>query len=152
MIQNNGDCAINPTSFDVNSNSGNYFYRIVDITKNYIAGFLLIMLFAHTMRLPIIQLDFQLNREFIANNLCENRDNVSSCAGKCYLDKQLDKAEQSDNKESQATLKLQTENLYSVTTFNIRPRTLTLIHQGFTPYQFSASSQHLYEVFHPPQG
>lgn len=35
-------------------------------------------------------LDFEINRDFIASNLCENKDNPnSSCGGKCYLTKRL---------------------------------------------------------------
>lgn len=36
---------------------------------------------------------FELNKDYIAKNLCENLDKPQmSCCGKCYLGKQLDKA------------------------------------------------------------
>lgn len=39
---------------------------------------------------------FELNRDYIAKNLCENRDQPKlSCCGKCYLGKQLNKTEES---------------------------------------------------------
>lgn len=44
---------------------------------------------------------YQLNKSYIAKNLCENRDKPKmGCNGKCHLKKQLKKASQEQEKES----------------------------------------------------
>lgn len=46
---------------------------------------------------------FELNKDYIAKNLCENIDKPKmSCCGKCYLGKQLNKTEE-DGKPSGST-------------------------------------------------
>lgn len=51
--------------------------------------FLLILLQAANTTLSV--LFFQINRNYIANTLCVNRNNLRSCCrGKCYLRKQLE--------------------------------------------------------------
>jgi hypothetical protein len=41
---------------------------------------------------------YELNKNYIAKNLCENRDKPAmKCCGKCYLRKQLKKVTQNDN-------------------------------------------------------
>jgi hypothetical protein len=42
---------------------------------------------------------YHVNKEYIAQKLCENRSNPKMhCNGKCYLSKQLKKAEEGENK------------------------------------------------------
>lgn len=64
-------------------------------------AYLLLFIFCiqSTQSLWIIA-SFQINRDYIANNLCINRfDKIPVCKGQCYLNKELDK-EQKDNKKS----------------------------------------------------
>jgi hypothetical protein len=52
------------------------------------------------MAMPLSLLDYSLNKNFIAANLCENRSKTAMhCAGRCYLNKQLTRA--NDNQEPQ---------------------------------------------------
>src|SRR5690606_18525904 len=45
---------------------------------------------------------FELNRSYIAQNLCVNRDKPSMhCNGKCFLEKELHKDQQRKNQESE---------------------------------------------------
>lgn len=47
---------------------------------------------------------FQINREYIASNLCINRfDKIPTCKGQCFLTKELNK-EQSENKRNITTI------------------------------------------------
>lgn len=49
---------------------------------------------------------FELNKEYIAKNLCENRDQPKmSCCGKCYLGKQLTKTEEDTRPSGNAPIK-----------------------------------------------
>jgi hypothetical protein len=55
------------------------------------------------MTYSVIQLDFSLNREWIAELLCTNQDRPElSCNGQCELNRRLDTAH--EQKESQKTL------------------------------------------------
>lgn len=50
--------------------------------------------------LPI--LEYWLNYDYIANELCENKDNpLLGCNGKCYLEKQVDKQLNIDHEHEQ---------------------------------------------------
>ncbi len=52
------------------------------------------------MAMPISLMEYSLNEGFIADNLCENRSKSEMhCGGKCYLSKNLAKA--NDNQDSQ---------------------------------------------------
>lgn len=49
---------------------------------------------------------FELNKRYIAENLCENRAKPqSSCCGKCYLGKQLNKAGEDEAPSGDAPVK-----------------------------------------------
>lgn len=100
----------------------------------------------------IIIANYEINKDYISKNLCENKAKPKSkCNGKCHLKKQLDKE---DKKESQtpASQKEKSEMpFYSeiivspVSSFVIEKQVI------FFSYIFSKSSKHLSGVFHPPQ-
>lgn len=58
-------------------------------------------------------IEYAVNKDYIANNLCINRDNPHSCCeGKCYLEKQIRKSSESgDSKGNQTNNKVQNEDL-----------------------------------------
>ncbi len=52
--------------------------------------FFLASILVHSINLTFIKVHFDLNKEYIANNLCVNRFNPDSdCNGHCYLMKKL---------------------------------------------------------------
>ncbi|THU39721.1 hypothetical protein FAM09_14595 [Niastella caeni] len=58
----------------------------------------LIGILGQTFSKSLIVLNFRMNQKAIAANLCENRTKPRSCCqGKCYLGKQLNKDENSQN-------------------------------------------------------
>jgi hypothetical protein len=58
----------------------------------------LIGMLGQTFSKSLIVLNFRMNQKTIAASLCENRSKPKSCChGKCYLDKQLNKDEKSQN-------------------------------------------------------
>lgn len=60
--------------------------------------------------LPLVE--YQLNKEYIIQELCENKDVVASCCeGSCYLDKKIKKAQEEDEKVPSLRTELQTEYL-----------------------------------------
>lgn len=45
---------------------------------------------AQVLAMPLIKLSYDLNKDFIAQTFCENRDKPElDCCGKCYLEKEL---------------------------------------------------------------
>lgn len=73
------------------------------IFKRYIALFLLVLVSIKTLLVPFVYLDFELRKDYIVQQLCENRFKPElHCDGKCYLAKQLHKvAENNASKEAQ---------------------------------------------------
>ncbi|HLP50413.1 MAG TPA: hypothetical protein VK154_05980 [Chitinophagales bacterium] len=49
---------------------------------------------------------YHFNKQYITQQLCENRSNPQShCKGHCYLSKQLKKADEAEKKQAQSLLK-----------------------------------------------
>ena len=66
--------------------------------KQQILGTFFYMLYLVAMLQPVVPLiEYYSNKEYIASVLCENRDKPAlACNGKCYLEKQLKKANKKD--------------------------------------------------------
>lgn len=98
---------------------------------------------------------FGLNREYIARNLCENKDKPElKCCGKCYLKKQLKKADAEEKKQDSPAAK---SNRLELTAFVLPSRTATPLSfiASLSPVQNPGRSAHhgiLFSVpvFHPP--
>jgi len=99
---------------------------------------------------------YELNKDYIAKNLCENRNKPKmKCCGKCYLRKQLKKAEDGNtgNTEKQGPSKL---NKIELAEFII-PQKFS-IKESFANKikSYNPSLQHMFgydmpvNIFHPP--
>ena len=66
--------------------------------KNQFLGIFFYLLYLLAMVRPLIPIiEYYANYDYIANALCENRDKpYLECNGKCYLEKQLKKANHGD--------------------------------------------------------
>lgn len=72
--------------------------------KKVIVIFLLFIFTIQTTKSLWIITSFQINREYIASNLCINRfDKIPTCKGQCFLTKELNK-EQNENKRNITTI------------------------------------------------
>ncbi len=73
--------------------------------KNQFFGILFYLLYLLAMIRPLIPIiEYHSNYDYIANVLCENRDKpYLECNGKCYLEKQLKKANH-ENHEHKSTV------------------------------------------------
>jgi len=98
-------------------------------------------------------LDFQVNRDYIAKNLCVNRNNRSCCCkGKCFLAKKM-AADQSRQQtpgkggpKEESPLQLDT----SLHNFSVaQPPVIITLHPA--RYQASRSQEFIHSVFQPPQ-
>ena len=94
---------------------------------------------------------FELNKDYIAAKLCENRDKPwLHCNGRCYFMKkikQVQESEKNDERQSQKNL-FQEVFLISATSIKFHTRLLRKI---TTPYHFAASSALQSGIFQPPR-
>jgi hypothetical protein len=70
--------------------------------------YLALIILIRMMAMPISLISYSLNKNFIAENLCENRfKSEVHCAGMCYLNKQLARANDNQNTQGcQGTVKI----------------------------------------------
>lgn len=118
------------------------------ITYLFIGAFLL-----NASSRLLVYADFWINREYIAANLCENKDEPEmQCNGKCHLKKELEKE---DKRKQQEERKVQVEELV----FIPQPEIREVIDAVYFPEK--DSGQHFFAVqqktngfspyiFHPP--
>lgn len=108
-------------------------------------------IFLQTFSTYIIQVDFMLNRSYIAKNLCVNRDKpMVHCNGKCYLAKKL---KEQDKQDKQAPAS-KTEKFDIVPFFIPRPFILEGAVLNLKPEYFIKNdgtvSSFPTSLFHPP--
>jgi len=97
-------------------------------------------------------IEYQVNRDYIAKNLCVNRDNLSCCKGKCYLNKKI----ATDESQQQAPGKggqKEESPLQAFTPVNNLPELQAPVIIAFNPtrYLASRSQEFTHSVFQPPQ-
>lgn len=115
--------------------------------------FSLILFFSFTLQISgklIICINYQINKEFIINNLCENRSKPKMhCDGKCQLKKELD---QKDNNESPVDYikeKIEVLLFSQKTEDHSLNTSITGIH-FFPPFILEKIRTVSFSVFHPP--
>lgn len=83
--------------------------------KSFTAIFLLFALTSSQLSQLFIYAGFELNRNYIANTLCENRDKPElHCDGKCFLIKKLKQAEEKEKKQAQEAQKKNFQDHYLI--------------------------------------
>ena len=117
-----------------------------------IVVYLAFIMLLRMMAMPLSLLDYSLNRNFIASNLCENRlKTAMHCAGRCYLNKQLTRA--NDNQEPQdgkGNLKILIIDFFEPLD-NPSFGCSALLAMHTSPYQMQRINSHyLANIFHPP--
>ncbi|MGD1840908.1 MAG: hypothetical protein ACFB0B_08445 [Thermonemataceae bacterium] len=96
---------------------------------------------------------FQLNRAYIASNLCEKKAELNAtCKGACYLKKQLQQQEQQENQlpvslkdKFEVSVFIENEALRASTTFT------SLVTPWCEQYRRSILNDLRKEIFHPPR-
>lgn len=120
-----------------------------------IMAFILIssLLFPPLIKLGVIA-DYYKNVEYIASTFCVNKDKPQKkCNGKCHLDKQLAKTEESSTEKSVPLPTLKTE--LSAATMSIGSPEFFFINNDDNNYslmkEISYSFLSSFDFFHPPQ-
>jgi hypothetical protein len=93
---------------------------------------------------------FYLNKEYIIENLCINREKpVSRCAGHCFVQKELNKTNK-DNKVPASVKPLERIEFVQEKILTFTPLHLFRMVYPFRPIMFPVLEQLICEVFHPP--
>jgi hypothetical protein len=113
--------------------------------------FLIVAILLHSMSSLVIVAGFQLNRNYISKNLCENRAKPKlHCNGKCHLMKELkkeDKTEKSNGSSSREN-DFQSQYFQEKSAFDFTPHTTSSPSHAF--YLISPVREFTGSVFHPP--
>ena len=124
--------------------------------KRYIALLLLALISVKTLLVPVVYLDFEMRKDFIIQNLCENRFKPQlNCNGQCYLAKKLHKiAEDNATKETQkqgASMKKILEEVFETTplfSYELMFENLSSVSQY--PHYSAHPQSVIFSIFHPP--
>ena len=120
--------------------------------KRLVAIFALVGILLQTFSQVVILGQYYANKDYIAKNLCENRNKPSMhCDGKCCLKKKLAKEgkEQAPNSRNQKSE--QVVNLfYANTKFEVKHFVTSEIPNKYFTYNDLRTSSFHSSVFHPP--
>jgi hypothetical protein len=108
--------------------------------------------------IPLLYLDFEIRRDYIVANLCENRNRpMMNCNGKCYLAKKLAEARKQEEKQAEsdflAKLFSPAVDFSSLRTPEIKSTRLNFLLETPTLFAFQSafrSSDIISDIFHPP--
>ena len=121
-------------------------------------GIFFLCVYSLVLLKPLFPLvDYAINKDFIAKNLCENRDKpMMNCNGKCHLAKELKKANTENQSEGNTAKgsQNQEENLVHTNnfiSFNIENSTLKITNNYFSANNNTLPSSYLKDIFHPPK-
>lgn len=112
---------------------------------------LLVALLSANFSRLFVYAGFELNKKYIATQLCENRDKpLLHCDGHCYFMKkvkQVQEKEKSNERQTQKSLfqEVFVKSSNSVKFFSQVVNTIT------TPYKMAGTNSSLFAVFQPPQ-
>jgi len=124
--------------------------------KRLVAYILLLALFLPALRKAEVMASFYSNRNYIEQNLCENREEPEKqCHGCCYLAKQLKKTEEGSDKASKNSDKPGSREERSLSpyllhdlAFRFEPVAGLLAHTG--AYLAFLPEAPVFAHFHPP--
>ena len=99
----------------------------------------------------VILANYELNKEYIAKNFCENRNNPEMhCNGKCHMMKQMKEEDKKENGPVNNLKEKYEVQLFSEgkSAFEILNTHTVFEYSSF--YQMDKTSPHLLSIFHPP--
>jgi hypothetical protein len=115
-------------------------------------GLILLMSLQCFYKLGVITY-FQLNRDYIADVLCVNREKpITMCYGQCFLEKKLDLADDNDSDDGTLPIGKQRGDLpnFLITEHNYSFQEVIQLERSNSRYLLSTSSAHYQAPFHPP--
>ncbi|MEQ6119302.1 hypothetical protein [Reichenbachiella sp. MALMAid0571] len=117
--------------------------------KKYITLFFIPVILASSVSFPLIYLEFELNKNYIRDVLCVNRNKpITICGGACYLKNRLEK-KQSEKTSSTSDTKRMALALYfeEISKVFVPLDSPKVLLEGF---QLEYSFSYIKGIFHPP--
>ncbi|MBK7181773.1 MAG: hypothetical protein IPH89_01945 [Bacteroidetes bacterium] len=100
----------------------------------------------------LIMADYEMNKEYIAKNLCENKEKPkSTCNGKCHLAKELKKQDKKENQTSNSQKEKYENQFYSEVEKSDIINTDLTNNQLVVFYQLTNYAYYLDSIFQPPR-
>jgi hypothetical protein len=122
------------------------------VLKQILVILLFVGFLGQTFSKCFIFLDYQLNKDFIAANLCENRDKPAmKCAGKCYLCKRLKKEDKKDQETPGRRLDNKLQSIPFRLGFELYQPDFTINIVKYPYFQEFVRNYFIISIFHPPQ-
>jgi hypothetical protein len=123
--------------------------------KNQFLGMFFYLLYLLAMVRPVVPIiEYYANYDYIANVLCENKDKpYLECNGKCYLEKQLNKANHSNHEHKSTIPEIDFEK-YPVSPLDqfdyqiLKDENVNVL--AYRPSQ-NIHQEYLFSILHPPQ-
>lgn len=104
----------------------------------------------HTMQLSLFAW-YSINKQVIAEKLCVNKANPKlHCEGKCYLGKQLQKAEEGEKKSAANILKEKNEFISNHSMIQCFQPYQTKTSKLYYPTSLNLPNSPVFDVIHPP--
>lgn len=99
-----------------------------------------------------ILINYQMNKDYISKNLCENKDKpMLHCNGKCHLRKQLAKEEKKENTPFSQNMKVKFEVQYISENSIAVVCSSEKVNKLNCDFSFFIPSSPTTFIFHPPQ-
>jgi hypothetical protein len=129
----------------------------MDLAKKIIGATLFVSIAFKMLMAPIFFVNYELRKDYIIKNYCVNKSRPEMhCDGKCYLAKQIQKAEQEDQKQATndfISKLLSFEVIQRSNLFDNYFQQKTFEEKTATNYFYknNLSHTHTFSFFHPPQ-
>jgi len=113
---------------------------------------LFIFMLFYNNGIGMVHIKFLLNRQYIANNLCENRSKPQmNCKGKCYLKKQMQQESRDPGQDAAMLKNFNIELFFPEQYQTVQEPVNTALFTAFFPLnQTLHLSGYVGMIFHPP--
>ncbi|HTR31933.1 MAG TPA: hypothetical protein VMH27_21820 [Puia sp.] len=120
--------------------------------RHYTAILLLLAFGASSFSKAVIVVNFYANQDYIAKNLCENRDRpIMHCCGRCQLRKRLNReADQDKNNAEQRADNKQEVLYFDESTTVLAPQARNYVDFPYSRYFDGDPIDRAADIFHPP--
>lgn len=120
--------------------------------KQLITAFLLLIWLCQLSGRYLIMFEFYLNQEYIAKNLCINRNNPDMhCNGHCQMKKQLSEEERQHQENPERRADNKSEHFVpGIFIVELSPVCTTINNEYYSPQSIGSPLDLAYAVFHPP--
>lgn len=125
---------------------------IFAVLKQLWAILLLAGLLGQTFSRNILVLDYQCNKNYIAANLCENKDKPGmKCEGKCYLCKKIKTEDKKDQENPERRAENKFESVSSLEIFRMNHPGSLFLPVNYPQLSQSITHSCILPFLHPPQ-